>query len=101
MKSIKLLTAAHVSGRLRHPHEGVLHVENEEEAQRLIDDEAAEDVSSDFPAKDLKEVTGESVVQTAGGIENPARENPHQVEVETDLPTPPVNSRRKAASSKE
>ena len=98
MKSIKLLTAAHVSGRLRHPHEGVLHVENDEEAQRLIDAESAEDVSADFPAKDLKDLSGESVVQTAGALEARALENPHQALVETDLPSPPVEARRKAAS---
>lgn len=47
MKFVKLLTSAHVNGVLRHPHEGVLHVTNEE-AERLFENESAEDVTDDF-----------------------------------------------------
>lgn len=47
MKFIKLITSAHVNGVLRHPHEGVLHV-SDEEGQRVIDNDGALDVSEDF-----------------------------------------------------
>ncbi|NBB37649.1 hypothetical protein [Sphingobium yanoikuyae] len=47
MKFVKLRTSAHVNGELRHPHEGVLHVTNEE-AERLFENESADDVTADF-----------------------------------------------------
>jgi hypothetical protein len=65
MKWIKLNTPAYVNGRLRHPHEGALHLENDE-ADRLIKDEAGEDVSDDFPASADKAPV-ESVTTSAKG----------------------------------
>lgn len=50
-KFIKLLTSAYVNGRLRHPHEGTLHLEDEE-AQRLLENQSATDVSKDFEGSD-------------------------------------------------
>ncbi len=60
MKFIKLSESAYVNGVLRHPHEGVLHVSNEE-GKRLLDAEMAEDVTDDFPAEDKAETRTESV----------------------------------------
>jgi hypothetical protein len=64
-KFIKLLTAAIVNGTLRHPREGVLHLENDE-AQRLLDDKAGVDVTSDFSADERKETPVESVTVQTG-----------------------------------
>ncbi|MGI4877183.1 MAG: hypothetical protein ACRYG4_06825 [Janthinobacterium lividum] len=61
MKSIKLLRAAYVNGLLRMPHEGVVHIEDDAEADRVIENGSAEDVSADFTAKQLKDVVGESM----------------------------------------
>lgn len=60
MKFIALLTAAYVNGRLRHPHEGVLHLEDDE-AQRLVDNEAGKDVSDDFTAAEDRKVPVEHI----------------------------------------
>jgi hypothetical protein len=49
MKFVNLLGPAYVNGALRHPHEGSLHL-SDEEAERLIKAELAEDVTDDFPA---------------------------------------------------
>jgi hypothetical protein len=82
MKFVKLLTSARVNGLLRHPHEGVLHLEDDE-ADRLIEGEAGEDVTDDFTAAENKKVPTESLAasdtatQAALGSE-PA---PHQAEV--------------------
>ncbi len=81
MKFIALLTAAIVGGRLRHPHEGVLHLEDDE-AQRLIDEASGKDVSADFTAEQKKGVPVESVTTVTG--DNPAKlpdSHPHQSEV--------------------
>ena len=51
MKYVKLLTSVRAGGVLRHPYEGVLHLEDDE-AGRLIEAQSAEDVTSDFPAED-------------------------------------------------
>lgn len=59
-KFIKLLTSAHVNGLLRHPHGGVIHLDDVE-AKRLIDNEAADDVTKDFSADDRKDVPVENL----------------------------------------
>ena len=101
MKFVKLLTAAYVGGSLRHPHEGVLHVEDAE-ATKLVEDKVAEDVTDDFSAKQVKEAPPETISAPGGMEEAPASENPHQAEVapqaaDASTPTP----RRKAAAHKE
>ena len=97
MKFVKLLTAAHVSGVLRHPHEGALQV-SDEDAARPIQDEVAEDVTDDFAGEDVPSPP-ERVATASGAEPTPALANPHQAEVETDEPTKPA--RRKAAVDKE
>src|SRR4051794_9639574 len=47
MKFVKLAQSARVNGVLRHPHEGVLHLEDDE-SQRIIDNKEGVDVSADF-----------------------------------------------------
>ena len=84
MKFIKLLTAAYVGGVLRHPHEGVLHVTNED-AKRVLDNKAAEDVSADFSAED----SDEAPTDTVSAAITPAGDDPSK------------QTGRKAASSKE
>ncbi|WP_145201383.1 hypothetical protein [Sphingobium sp. B2] len=64
MKFIKLTTAAHVNGVLRHPHEGVLHVSNEE-AERVIENGGAIDVSDDFSDQQDEEAPAESITTDA------------------------------------
>lgn len=64
MKFIKLTTAAHVNGVLRHPHEGVLHV-TDEEAKRVIENDAAIDVSDDFSDQQDAEAPAESITTDA------------------------------------
>ena len=66
MKFIKLTTAAHVNGVLRHPHEGVLHV-TDEEAKRVIENDGAIDVSDDFSDEQEAEAPAESITTNAGG----------------------------------
>lgn len=80
-KLIKLTTSATVSGRLRHPDEGVLHLTNDD-AQRLLDDKAGEDVTADFTAEQRKQIPVEAVTVKTG--DNPAKlpdPHPHQSEV--------------------
>ena len=60
MKFVNLRGPAYVNGSLRHPHEGTLHLTNEE-AERLIKNELADDVTADFPADDNAEAPVESV----------------------------------------
>jgi hypothetical protein len=97
MKWIKLLTAARVNGTLRHPYEGVLHLEDAE-AQRLLDEKVGEDVSDDFADTDAdapaEHLTADK--PTGGGGET----HPHQSEVAPAAEDKPV-SRRKAAADKE
>lgn len=64
MKFIKLTTSAHVNGVLRHPHEGVLHVTNEE-ADRVIENGGAIDVSDDFSDQQDAEAPAESITTDA------------------------------------
>lgn len=100
MKFVKLLTAAHVAGVLRHPHEGVLHVEDDQ-AQSLLDDKVAEDVTSDFTAKENREAPVENGGEPDGSAAEAAA-NPHQAEVETDAPAATEKTvRRKPAGDKE
>ena len=103
MKFLSLLTAAYVGGSLRHPHEGVLHV-SDAEADKLVLDGVATDVSADFTA----EQAGESPVETntaPGGREDASvPEHLHQTEVApqaTEAPAEHKSSRRKAAANKE
>ncbi|ASY44989.1 hypothetical protein CJD35_11465 [Sphingobium xenophagum] len=64
MKFIKLATAAHVNGVLRHPHEGVLHV-TDEEAKRVIENDAALDVTDDFSDLQDAQAPAESITTDA------------------------------------
>lgn len=80
-KVIKLVTAVPVSGRLRQPHEGCLHL-SADDAKRLLDDKAGEDVTADFTADQLKEMPVESITVVTG--DNPAKlpdPHPHQSEI--------------------
>jgi hypothetical protein len=98
MKWIKLLTAARVNGVLRHPHEGVLHLEDGE-AQRLLDDEAGKDVSADFTGAAAKDAPVESL--TADTPQGDAGEgHPHQSNAASAADDKPA-ARRKAAAEKE
>ncbi|WP_375178048.1 hypothetical protein [Sphingobium yanoikuyae] len=63
MKFVKLRTSAHVNGVLRHPHEGVLHVTNDE-AERLFENESADDVTADFD-EEQAEAAPKDTVTTA------------------------------------
>lgn len=99
MKFIKLLTSAYVGGALRHPHEGVLHVEDGE-AERLVGDNVAEDVTSDFSAKENKEAPVEHIAADGGDAGKVASE-PHQSEVAPQATDDDKPSRRKAAADKE
>lgn len=60
MKFVKLRTSAYVNGVLRHPHEGVLHITSEE-ADRLFENEAADDVTDDFSKESNKKAPKDSV----------------------------------------
>jgi hypothetical protein len=53
MKHISLTRAARVNGELRLPHDGVQLV-TDEEAERLISEDSATDVSDDFAEKKEK-----------------------------------------------
>lgn len=64
MKFIKLTRSAHVNGVLRHPHEGALHV-TDDEAKRVIENDAAEDVSDDFSDLQDAEAPAESITTDA------------------------------------
>lgn len=59
-KFVMLLASCYVSGVLRHPHEGALHLEDGE-AQRLIDNQTAVDVTEDFSADQKKEAPVEAI----------------------------------------
>ena len=98
-KFIKLLTSAYVNGAMRHPHEGVLHL-TDEEAQRLLDDKAGEDVTGDFTAEERKEapVMG---LDASGTAEEAARKLdpvPHQSEI---APNPAAASEAVKSAKKE
>lgn len=69
MKFVQLRTSAHVNGVLRHPHEGVLHI-TDDEAQRLFDNESADDVSADFDPEQAKAAPSDSI--TTGGAKSAA-----------------------------
>ncbi|KQN91557.1 hypothetical protein ASE90_01760 [Sphingomonas sp. Leaf67] len=101
MKFVSLLTAAHVAGQLRHPHEGVLHVEDDA-AARLIADNAAVDVTEDFTAKANKTVPVDKIESGDAASEAAPPENPHQSEIAPQTGAPAVEDapkpRRRAAS---
>lgn len=103
-KFLKLLTSAYVAGTLRHPHEGVLHVEDNE-AARLLGEKAAEDVTSDFPEEANDKTPIDKIAMNAAVPETGADRHPHQSEIvpevngeQTPAPTP---SRRRAPADKE
>lgn len=104
MKFVSLLTSAYVGGRLRHPHEGALHVDDAE-AEKLVEDGVATDVSDDFSAKQGKAAPVETISAPGGSEASAAPENPHQAEVAPQVdPAPetePKPSRRKAGAEKE
>jgi hypothetical protein len=99
MKFVKLLIAAHVAGVLRHPHEGVLHVDDAE-AERLVESEVGEDVTADFTAKQNRDTPVEAGTEPSGS-EAETSANPHQAEVATDAPADATPARRRAAANKE
>ena len=100
MKFINLLTAAYAGGQLRHPHEGVLHVEDAE-AEKLVTDGVATDVTDDFTAKQAKEAPVESN-SAPGGMASPTpTENPHQSEVAPQATEDTKSRARKVANHKE
>jgi hypothetical protein len=78
-KMIKLWTSATVNGRLRHPHEGVLHLEDGE-AKRLVESAAGEDVTDDFTAEQLKNTPVESVTVRSGALAVPTPFDPRAEE---------------------
>lgn len=80
MKFVKLIASAYVAGVLRHPHEGVLHVEDDQ-AQSLLDDKVAEDVTDDFTAEQNKETGVDTIAATDGAASTAPASEPHQSEV--------------------
>jgi hypothetical protein len=74
-KMIKLWNEAVVHGRLRYPHEGVLHLDDQE-AKRLIEDGSAEDVTGDFSEAQMNAQPVESVTVQAGQPAAPASFDP-------------------------
>ena len=56
MKFVILKTSAWINGVLRHPHEGAIPLEHDE-ADRLVNAESAEDVTSDCPSKAKSDAT--------------------------------------------
>ncbi|MGW8141873.1 hypothetical protein BRX36_21670 [Sphingomonas sp. S-NIH.Pt1_0416] len=99
MKFVKLLTAAHVAGVLRHPHEGVLHV-SDDDAARLIGDQVAKDVSADFADRDTAELPAEPVsnAEPDAPAADPA---PHQSDVAPPAATEAKPKAGKASADKE
>ncbi len=97
MKFIALLTAAYVGGVLRHPHEGAISV-TDDEAKRLIDDKAAEDVTEGFTAKQIEAATPEPIAAASGVVPAEPLANPHQADVQ---PAPAKPAGRKPAADKE
>lgn len=98
MKFITLLTAAYVGGALRHPHEGAIPVQDGE-AERLVNDKVATDVTEGFTADQVKEATPETITAPSGAVAQPSPANPHQAEVKVDEPSKP--RARKPADDKE
>jgi hypothetical protein len=99
-KFVQLLTPAYVNGRMRHPHEGVLHLENDE-ADRLIETEAGKDVTADFSAEQRKETPVEALRANSDHDRAAATLDPvpHQADVAPAPETPPAS--RKAPAKKE
>ncbi|WP_380873603.1 hypothetical protein ACFB49_42580 [Sphingomonas sp. DBB INV C78] len=100
MKFVKLLTHAYVGGVLRSPAEGVLHIEDDE-AEKLFENKAAEDVTDDFTAKENREAPVEHITVVDGASETPPEPEPHQSEVAPQADEPKKPASRKAAGSKE
>jgi hypothetical protein len=101
MKFIKLLNSAYIGGRLRHPHEGVLHLEDED-AQRVLDNKDGEDVSADFADnKDAKSATAERVSMAQPKVPADHEDHPHQAELDPGATSDQPQTRRKPSASKE
>ncbi len=101
MKFLSLLTSAYVGGSLRHPHEGVLHVDDAE-AEKLVADGVATDVSDDFTAKQDEAAPVETNTAPGGVADAAEPANLHQAEVAPQAAeTEAKPSRRKAAADKE
>ena len=82
---VKLLASAYVNGALRHPHEGALHLEDDE-AKRLIDNQAAVDVTGDFSADQKKETPVESL--DASPVPAPVALAADAVDHQANIPAP-------------
>lgn len=94
-KFIKLKGSAYVNGVLRHPHEGVLHLEDDE-AKRLTDGDLGEDVTADFNGLDAPI---ESISVRSGEEPSKRGENPHQADL--TAPTKPGSKPAPSGKSKE
>jgi hypothetical protein len=99
MKFIKLLTSAYVGGGLRHPDEGVLHV-SDEDAKRILAEEAGVDVTADF-TDEQNEETATEAISAAAPETAPAASEPHQSEVAPQAAAAKPKAARKGASTKE
>ena len=82
-KLVKLLASAYVNGALRHPHEGVLHLEDAE-ADRLLGNEAAEEVTEDFTKEQRKDLPVEGL---RANPDNSAAAALDPVEHQASIPT--------------
>jgi hypothetical protein len=99
MKFIKLLSSAYVAGRLRHPHEGAIPVEDKE-ATRLVDDEkVAEDVTDDFTADQIAEAQPEPITAAPPSPPVNAETAAEQPQATTEKPS--KTQAAKPASTKE
>jgi hypothetical protein len=84
-KFIQLTTSAYVNGRMRHPNEGVLHLEDDE-ANRLLDNNSGTDVTPDFSSDDRKDVPIEGL--RASGADVAAAQALVPIEYQSNTPTP-------------
>jgi len=90
MKFLKLRLPAYIAGLLRMPHEGVIHVEDAE-AQHVLANDSAEDVSADFTVVDDVVVPVQSISTETGADEAAALTTPEEHQEATqDLALPPV-----------
>jgi len=109
MKFVKLLTSAYVNGVVRRPDEGVLCIADDE-AARLLENQAAIDVTDDFSAEQREESVQQSITVQSGPVTQPNASAPHQSEIAPVAPSEdaPVHqteqlspAKAKAASPKE
>jgi hypothetical protein len=85
-KFIQLLRSAYVNGVMRHPQEGVLHLEDDE-AKRLLDHEAAQDVTSDFSAEQKKSAPIEAISAHQTDVDAALKMAPHETQA-AQMPEP-------------